>query len=184
MLPELNALGIAVHAVTAESGGEEVTRRLLERDTPLNFKVHSDPEHMLLVHSEEEFYLKELHKASKYGGTYTDYNMVQPALVVIDKAGAFQQVWSWMTPPLKDVQPKEALTRVPGQGGFVLVGVRPDSADLALSIKEGRNVRLNVRSLPTILVEKFGLPKLVGASSFIFVLLALIVTLIRRRGRL
>jgi len=144
VLPELSAHGIAVHAVTAEPGGEEVTARLLERDTPLNFKVHSDPNHMLLVHSEEEFYVKELNKASKYGGTYTDYNMVQPALVVIDRAGAFQQVWSWMTPPLKDVQPKEAMTPVPGLGGAFLVKVRPDSTDLALSIKEGRNVRLNV----------------------------------------
>jgi peroxiredoxin len=141
-LPELSALGIAVHAVTAEPGGEEVTARLCERDTKLDFKVHSDPDFMLLSQSDEEFYVKEVQKASAFGGTYTDYLMVQPALVVIDKAGAFQQVWSWMTPPLKDVEPKAAMTAVPSLDGVRMVKVRPDSADLALSIKEGRNVRL------------------------------------------
>jgi len=173
-----------VHAVTAESGGEEVTRRLAARDTRVDFKVHSDPEHRLLVQSKEKFYLKEFHRASAYGGTYRDYNMVQPALVVIDKAGAFRQVWSWMTPPLRDVHPKSVLTPVPSQGGLVLVGVRPDSLDLALSIKEGRNVKLNAKSLPVILVEKHGLAKLVGASSFMVLVLALLLALLKRRVRM
>mmetsp|Transcript_82470 Transcript_82470/g.209679 ORF Transcript_82470/g.209679 Transcript_82470/m.209679 type:complete len:171 (-) Transcript_82470:299-811(-) len=154
-LPALKAQGITLHAVTAESGGDaEIVRRLQERHTTLDFPVHSDPEHRLLVSSTEPFYIKVEHAASKYKGTYTDYTMVQPALVVVGKTGVFQQAWSWMTGALRGVEPKTEFTRVPSQGGLILAGVRPISEDLASSVKEGRDVKLSGKPLFEILKEK------------------------------
>mmetsp|Transcript_170989 Transcript_170989/g.547930 ORF Transcript_170989/g.547930 Transcript_170989/m.547930 type:complete len:88 (-) Transcript_170989:140-403(-) len=80
--------------------------------------------------------------------------MVQPALVVVGKTGVFQQAWSWMTGALRDVEPKTEFTGVPSQGGLILAGVRPISEDLALSVKESRDVKLSGKSLFAILKEE------------------------------
>jgi len=136
--------GIALHAVVAEPGGDdEIVARLAVRDLKdLGFPVHSDPEHKLLLKA--PIYVKKLQECStsdsKTSVPYEDYMMVQPALVVFRRSGEVQQVWSWMTDPLKDVEPKVWNTVVPELGP--LVGVRPISADIAPSIKENRNVKL------------------------------------------
>ena len=77
--------------------------RLAARNTSnLNFKVHSDPKHNLLLklketpQNEAPVFVKETMKCEKFdSGTsvpYKDYNMVQPALVVVHKSGKIQQV--------------------------------------------------------------------------------------------
>lgn len=203
--------GVALHAITAEAGGdEEIKKRLADRNTVLSYPVHGDPEHHLLVRrktgsgtpptpgslsvdeikpdpkaeepseeakaelrasledyfgtplqdlrstTEEEeaasapegdendsLYVMKKYDASKHGGTYQDYMMIQPALIVVDKTGKIQQVWSWNTPPLDVVSPKEELVAVQSHGGLVLVGVRPLTPDILPSIKENRNVKLS-----------------------------------------
>lgn len=140
--------GIALHAVVAEPGGDdEILARLAVRDVKdLGFPVHSDPEHKLLLKAllKPRLYVKEPQKCStsdsKTSVPYEDYMMVQPALVVFRRSGEVQQVWSWMTDPLKDVEPKKWNTVVPELGP--LVGVRPISSDIAPSIKENRSVKL------------------------------------------
>merc|ERR1712227_1188364 len=47
---EAAAQGVAIHAITAETGGdEEIKNRLTARDTVVSYPVHGDPEHHLLV---------------------------------------------------------------------------------------------------------------------------------------
>lgn len=138
---------MALHAVSAEPG--DLTGKLAKHKVQVDFPIHSDPEHNLLAMSEDEFYIK-----TRHGAGADEYDMVQPALVVMDKSGAFQQVWSWMTAPLKDVEPKTEMTKTPVGG--VLVGVRPLSSDLGPSIKEDRNVKLQGKSIPAIVKEKIG----------------------------
>lgn len=122
--------------------------RLSARDSAVELSVHSDPEHKLLpttpgVHS---LFVKKEFEASTFGGTFQDYVLVQPALVVVDRHGAIVQMWSWMTEPLRDVvrrpAPDEELTPVGLSGEGLLHRVRPDSNDLGPSLKEGRPVKL------------------------------------------
>ena len=76
-------MGYALHAVTAEAGGDEAMRDRLEREgLRLRFPVHSDPElklaSRLLVHN-------PVHEARNYaGGQRVEY---QPGLLVLDRAG-------------------------------------------------------------------------------------------------
>lgn len=95
----------------------------------------------------DSLYIMVEHKATKYGGTYEDYMMIQPALIVVDKTGKLQQVWSWNTPPLDKVHPKIEMTSVKPAGGLVLVGVRPLTPDLLASIKENRNVKISGKTM-------------------------------------
>jgi len=160
-----------------------VKKRLMDRSTVLSYPVHTDPEHKLLLPSKDgstSLYVKKECKASKYGGSYTDYDMVQPALIVVDKTGRLQQVWSWNTPPLDVVEPKDEMTPVPSAGGKVLVGVRPTSSDLGPSIKEKRNVSISGKSIPTILIEKLGLPTMVAGVAGLVAIVGVAFYAIRR----
>lgn len=133
-------------------------KRLADRDTVITYPVHTDPEHKLLLPSKDGsnslYVVKRIAAASLYGGTYTDYNMVQPALIVVDKNNKLQQVWSWNTPPLDVVEPKVEMTPVASAGCKVLVGVRPTTSDIGASIKENRNVSVSGKSLLTIMKTK------------------------------
>ena len=147
----LRQQGVALHLISAETGGTtEVTNRLVERDTHPRYPVHSDPEHKLLLPlcgaepgsaEAHSLFVKREINASKYGGTYLDYVLVQPALVVVDRTGAVQQTWSWRTKPLVSVELKEEMTPVQSFGGAVLVLPRPDASDIGPSINKGRQVR-------------------------------------------
>jgi len=169
--------GVALHAVTAETGGDSAVKgRLADRDTVLSYPVHSDPEHKLLLPDKDggtSLYVKKQQDASKYGGSYTDYMMVQPALIVVNKKGALQQVWSWNTPPLDSVEPKVEMTPVPTAGGRPLVGVRPTSSDLLPSIIEGRNVSLSGKTIPQIMLEKVGSGKVMAGLSCVVLAISL-----------
>jgi len=170
---------VALHAITAETGGApEVKKRLADRDTVLSYPVHSDPEHKLLLpdkDGETSLYVTKQQNASKFGGSYTDYIMVQPALVVVNKKGALQQVWSWNTPPLDTVEPKSEMTPVPSAGGRPLVGVRPNSKDLLPSITEGRNVSLAGKTVLQIMLEKVGARKVMAGLSCVVLGISLAV---------
>jgi len=163
--------GVAIHAIVAEPGGDaEIVARLTARDVrDLQFKVHSDPDHKLLVRlkaspqNEAPVFVKETMKCEHFdSGTavpYKNYSMVQPALVVAHKSGRIQQVWSWKTEPaIKDMESLKPMASVPGYG--ILVGVRPDSDDIIPSIKEDRSVKPSYQGLRKILVEKEGMAKI------------------------
>jgi len=176
LLEELESQGVALHAVTAEPGGSaEVKNRLEQRDTNIRFPVHSDPEHKLLVKDANEsdvtteseinlkqhaatghsLYIKKFNNATKYGGTYEDYDMVQPALVVVDQSGSIQQVWSWNSGTLRDITPKEEMTPVGAFYGAPLVTIRPVSADVVPSIKENRDVQIKGKNVAKLIAEAF-----------------------------
>mmetsp|Transcript_15148 Transcript_15148/g.32606 ORF Transcript_15148/g.32606 Transcript_15148/m.32606 type:complete len:199 (-) Transcript_15148:187-783(-) len=170
---ELLQQGVAIHAVTAETGGSNAVKaRLAERDSAVKYTVHSDPEFKLLLPrtdaapgSDEahSFFVKREIEASQYGGTYEDYVLVQPALVVVDKSGAIQQKWSWNSEPLVHVEPKEEMTFVGSMGGAVLVSIRPETADLGPSIREGRDVKLKGKGMLQIIAE---MPKVKSPKEF------------------
>lgn len=145
-------IGVAIHLISAETGGsDEIIKRLADRGTRVRWPVHSDPEHLLLlpVHGAEttgvevhSLYVKKEKAASQYGGTYEDYIMVQPALVVVNKSETIQQVWSWNTEPLDKVKVKEEMLPVGDFNGATLVSIRSVSSDLGPSIQENRRVKL------------------------------------------
>ncbi|KAK3281808.1 hypothetical protein CYMTET_10421 [Cymbomonas tetramitiformis] len=117
--------GIALHAVISEPGGsDELLARLKARELEdLGFPLHSDPEFKTLLRLKDDpskeapLYIKKLMECEKFKSQtsvpYKNYTMVQPALVVYRKTGEIQQLWSWMTGPSKDVEPKVEQTKVP-----------------------------------------------------------------------
>lgn len=154
---ELRRQGVALHAICAEPGGTDVLKaRLAERDTHVQIPVHSDPDFKLLAaghDSRTSLFTKKWINASKYGGTYKDYMLVQPALVVLDKRGSIQQTWSWKTEPLVHVEPQEEMTPVGSLGGAVLVSVKPEAADIGASIREDRQVKLQGKTMLKIIAD-------------------------------
>jgi len=136
-----------VHAITAESGGDAAVKaRLDEREAKdLPFPVHSDPEHKLLMNPQEGYYVKEFNPAKdKFGGDYTDYEMVQPAIEILDKTGAVVQKWSWYSfEPTPDM--KKIVNKVKTKEGeeIMLVCARPVADDILPSIKENRDVKIH-----------------------------------------
>lgn len=120
--------------------------RLAKRETgDLPFAVHSDPEHKLLLQPHEENYVKLQQPAKeKFGGDYTDYEMVQPALEILDKTGAIVQKWSWHSfDPKPDFN--NVVDLVKGSDGeeIKLVVARPQTDDIVSAIKEGRPVKIH-----------------------------------------
>ena len=165
--PELKEQGIALHIITAETGGNDtVIARLAARgyyNRPdldgncdnLGFPIHADSEHKLLLPSlADGFYKIEEQQASNYNKEHqalpwTDYHMVQPALVVIDKTGAVVQKWSWLTMGITEwAAGNSAMTMVLNPDASVekkempVVTARPQTADIGPSISEGRPVKL------------------------------------------
>jgi len=158
---QLSVSGVALHAIAAEPGGDAAIKtRLEERDTPVRYPVHSDPEHKLLLSEQgtapgkgHSLYVKKTCTASNYGGSYQDYTMVQPAFVVVNNSGEIQQTWSWNTEPLASVEPQEEMVPVASFSGASLVSVRPVSLDIGPSILESRPVRLQGNGMWTIMKE-------------------------------
>lgn len=154
---------MSLHVILSEPGGnDEIEARLAARNlVDLGFPIHSDPEYKLLLQlkgtptQEAPLYVRSNMEASKFeSGTatpYTDYEMIQPALAVITQAGDVLQVWSWLTGILKDVEPKESQTVVPDYGP--LVGVRPLTVDIPVSVMQGRDVRLQFQGKEKIMAE-------------------------------
>lgn len=92
------------------------------------------------------FHVTKFRPASVYGGTYEDYDEVEPSMLVVDKGGKVVQQWSWKTMniqgPLAEDTPAVGSD---GTKGF-LVQLRPHSADIFPSIQEDREVRIHVYS--------------------------------------
>lgn len=146
---------MALHAITAENdgtAGTTVVERIQERapfkekSVMLPFPVHSDPEHHLLAASTEDFYVKQPDFDPKqYGGEAyvgVKYELVQPALVVVDKSGMVVRKWSWhsVNPKPEGMGAMETVTDSNG-AATKLVLLRPEAADILPSIKEGRDVK-------------------------------------------
>lgn len=140
--------GIAIHAITSESGGDDALKtRLADRDcADLPFPVHSDPDARLCAKPGGNHYVTDpMDAGAKFGGDYVgvSYTMVQPALEVVDKTGAVVHKWSWhsIQPPPKPMVETTTVTAA-GQSMW-LVQARPLSADILPAIKEGRDVKLS-----------------------------------------
>jgi len=146
-VPDLEAAGIKVVAITAEPGGEDAVRqRLTEREVPkLDFELISDPEHKMVEFAPADFFVF-LDKEWEVSGPY---KMIQPALIVFGDDGEIipECSWSWKRMGLAD---KDLLwdTRVPSEEWagpikqVMLVTMRPVMSDLLQSIKEKRRVKL------------------------------------------
>lgn len=151
---------IAVVVVTCEPGGNaEIVSRLADRETPnLSFPVISDPEHKLASTPKEAVFVERMMKASQYATPRTkfvDYQMIQPALLVLDSSGNVEQCWSWRTMGAEKYLDQGdtlesagvEMVKVDADGNAntlgeqALVTVRPQVQDIFVSIKEGRDVR-------------------------------------------
>lgn len=112
----------------------------------LGLSVISDPSRKLYAKEFEMFHVTKLRQASVYGGTYEDYDEVEPAMLVVDGRGKVVQQWSWKTMhirgPLAEDTPAIGSD---GTKGF-LVQLRPDSLDILPSIQENREARIYVYS--------------------------------------
>mmetsp|Transcript_2671 Transcript_2671/g.8375 ORF Transcript_2671/g.8375 Transcript_2671/m.8375 type:complete len:138 (+) Transcript_2671:210-623(+) len=128
-------------AVTAEPGGDEaVLQRLADRGvTNLEFPVKSDPNHDLLVKDAGDIYTLKHHEWEVSG----PYEMVQPAVVVIDSEGHTikECTWSWKTMGFQNGQAVEDKVAYEGNE-YPLVVFRPVISDLVASVKERRPVKL------------------------------------------
>ncbi|KAJ8603520.1 hypothetical protein CTAYLR_005146 [Chrysophaeum taylorii] len=127
-------------AITAEPGGDEAVRqRLADRGVAdLKFEVKSDPDHSFLVKDAGDIYTLKAHEWEVSG----NYEMVQPAIVVLDANGATVKecTWSWKTMGYSNGQ---AMDMVPFEGEqFPLVTFRPVISDLVPSVKERRPIKL------------------------------------------
>lgn len=150
--PEFVNANVALHAITAENNGTKntVIDRILARDPfsksdTLPFPIHIDPEHKLLATSTEDFYVKDPDfSAEAFGSAFAGvkYEMVQPALVVVDKSGVVVRKWSWRSiePKPETMETGQAVTDSNGVA-TKLVLLRPDCLDILPSIKEGRVVK-------------------------------------------
>lgn len=137
--------GVALHAITAEPGGNDVLKtRLAKKDLDFPFPIHSDSNAKLCAKPEDGHYIKQAFDAERFGPDYAGvtYEMVQPALEVVDKTGAVLLKWSWHSfqpPP----DPMEWNTKVTaGSDSIILVLCRPLSADILPAIKEGRDFQM------------------------------------------
>lgn len=125
-------------AITSESGGTaRVNERLLEREVKPAFPVLTDPDLTALPEPRDRSVVLAPQNAAQYGGDYTDYNMVQPALFVLDVTTPEWKTlswWSWRSyPDFDDTKPT---------GSWPLIKRRPMSADILPSILEKRPIKL------------------------------------------
>eukprot|EP01052_Picozoa_sp_SAG31_P042982 SAG31_NODE_7009_length_1820_cov_6.134224_2_plen_244_part_00 len=113
---EFAAAGIAVHAITGEPGGSAALHeRLLEKKlAPLSFELHSDPEHALMLEPKAEMYVCEPMPPKLVEMGLPEYEMYQPALLVVSPAGEVLWWWSWKK--LQAGPLIEGAAAVPGAG--------------------------------------------------------------------
>jgi hypothetical protein len=143
--------GVKVKLVTAQPGGSEFLQQgLMERGSaklPDIVELVSDPEHRLLVKDAGDIFV------TKMEDNYMNqtYEMVQPALVLIDIASGKtvpELTWSWKTMDLGLEEWSEVMPDVR------LVSYRPVISDLRAAIRERRPVKLaSTQSTAEILVE-------------------------------
>lgn len=100
-LPQFESNDIAVHAITAQPGGDDVVRQMLKDEgAEFAFPIHSDPQMKLCVSGEDGKPTKEMYvhnkidKSREYLDGVQEYE-VQPAVVVADAEGNVTQWWSW-----------------------------------------------------------------------------------------
>ena len=146
MAADLLSDGVSIKLITAQPGGAEFLQQgLIERGCtklPDIVTLVSDPEHALLVANAGDIFITQRQDAYMN----QTYNMVQPALVVIDTASGAtlpEFTWSWKT--MRDMIPGELdedAESVEVMPGVELVAYRPVISDLRAAIKERRPVKL------------------------------------------
>lgn len=154
--PELAAQDISVHVITAQPGGPAslqdilVDKKSLSPPLPSNMKLSSDPEHKLLLDKAGDIYtIKTMDQyPTRLDGTIDSYEMVQPAMVVLDSDGNVVQecTWSWktmghMNGSEMDMVPAPNQSWLQGllsPKTIPLVVCRPDISDLSSCIAERR----------------------------------------------
>lgn len=126
---------MAIHAVTAQPGGDKLVRQKLEEEgLDLSYPIHSDPELELLASdsegkpSEEIFVHGQVDKSREYLDGVQTYE-VQPALVVLDSDGKVTNWWSWKS---LFSDPAELNKRLDDQGAIKAAAVEADGIDPAL----------------------------------------------------
>lgn len=146
--PKMMEAGIAIHAITAETGGNEAvkTRLAARHCADLPFPVHSDPDARLCAKPGDGHYITCPNDPGKlFKGDYVgvSYTMVQPALEIVDRTGTVVRKWSWhsIQPPPSPMAETTKIT-VAGQSVW-LFQVKPMSADILPAIREGRDVKLS-----------------------------------------
>ena len=99
VVDELQRHGVALHAITAEPGGEATLRQRLSRYglPELRFPVISDPSWSLMTLEPREIYVEcPSHPFLLKAGAFDEpYRMCQPALAVVDSGGSVEYWWSW-----------------------------------------------------------------------------------------
>lgn len=132
-MPQLEAMKVAVHGVSAEPGGDALfAKNMAVRGTrDLGFPIHSDPEFKLLPRPLDEIF-SFTHKPD-YVTSYAPHNFVQPAMVLLDRQGQVRTAWSWKLD-------KKMPTRVK-LDDWERIKTRPRQSDIIPSIQEQRMVK-------------------------------------------
>ena len=117
----------------------------MERGVPqLDFEVRSDPDHKFLEQPNiPDIFVMKDHNWDVSG----PYQMVQPALIVLDSNGELVKecTWSWKTMGLEDGDWDTRVDTQPWAGPIkqvMLVTMRPVMSDLASAIQDRRPVKL------------------------------------------
>ena len=138
--------------VTAQPGGTAFLQKGLSdrgiAQLPESITLVSDPEHALLVKDAGDIFVTQ--KEERYMSQ--SYEMVQPALVLIDKATGKvvpELTWSWKTMGL-DGPLDESMEVAPG---VELVAFRPVISDLRAAIRERRPVQVASVALSSAEIE-------------------------------
>ena len=151
--------GIAIHAITAQPGGEaDIRNKLTKFGLPdLKFHVHSDPSwSMMTLEPQDGIYVPNpSHPFLLKGGAFKEpYKMVQPALAIVDQKGEVVYWGSWnklqsgqLNP---DTLPNGRREDNP-DGNTHDVRWRPVPEDMLLKLTEGGN-------LEEIRVDNLGFP--------------------------
>ena len=141
MAADLLSDGVSLTLVTAQPGGAEFLQQaMLERGgatIPEIVTLVSDPEHEYLVKDAGDVFVI----VTQDEMMDQKYQMVQPALVLIDKATGKtipELTWSWKTMNLPNLEEDYEVSP-----GIELVAMRPVVSDLRAAIKERRPVKLS-----------------------------------------
>ena len=146
--------GVTVTLITAQPGGSDFLQQgLIDRGCaklPEIVTLISDPDHTMLVKDAGDIFMTEPQDQ------YMDqnYDMVQPALVVVDKATGVtvpEFTWSWKTMNLADNDLQESFEVLPG---VELVAFRPVISDLRAALKERRPCKLASVALSSAEIEE------------------------------
>ena len=131
---------VALHCITAQPGGAAGLHAELEkRDAAVDpgLALHSSPDHAAIYPGTEDIFIAKPHEEP-------EYNMIQPAVVVVNDQEEVVQSWSWKSELDGDGNVGSTeMQMIPQAGGepVPLVTLRISTDDIAPAIKEGREIK-------------------------------------------